>query len=303
MDHGLTRRLTDIMRIIGRLFPKLKGIALEYALESRMKKMFPYIDPAWRLLPAPPDFNSTAVFNDLIIDALASGSVTSISGIKAFTETGIETDKDGQIELDVVIFATGYHFDYSILDPEADPTKSSTPEWDSSPHNNGLPYPRLFQTLFSPKYPESLTFIGPCQGYTFAALCHADLASQAIAQVWLGRFPLPSQTSIQNWCEKDYQYSLRQINRWRIFKTGTENGAFESWLSRAAGNELEKYLGWGWKAWRFWWKERQLYMLIMDGVNTPFVYRLFEGRKGSRKQWDGAREAIYRANGKTLKVE
>ena len=35
----------------------------------------------------------------------------------------------------------------------------------------------------------------------------------------------------------------------------------------------------------------------MDGVNTPFVYRVFEGREGGRKGWEGAREEILRVDG------
>ena len=198
--------------------------------------------------------------------------------------------------MDDVVFATGYHFDYSFLGPEADPTKCDSSEWDQTPHNNGLPYPRLYQTLFSTDFPLSLAFIGPCQGYTFASFCQADLASQAIAQVWLKRFDLPKSNEISKWCEGNYRYCLKQIERWRVPKTGTDNGAFESWLNRAAGNDVEENLGWGWKGWRFWWTDNEMYRLIMNGVNTPFVYRLFEGRKGSRKRWSGARDAILQAN-------
>ena len=302
MDHGLTRRLSYLMSSFGRVFPRLRGIVLDFALESRMKKMFPRLDPSWRLLPAPPDANANAVFNDHLIDNLASGAITSVSGVKRFTETGIETEFDGLIEIDSIIFATGYQFDYSPLGLGADPTSSTTLEWDESVHNNGLLYPRLYQTLFSPTYPLSLAFIGPCQGYTFAAFCHADLASQAIAQVWLGNFPLPDSRSIEKWCDSNYAYALSQIKRWRIPKTGTENGALEVWLNKAAGNGMEEKLGWGREGWTFWWKDREMYKLIMDGVNTPFVYRLFEGRAGARKRWDGAREAIYRANGIRLKM-
>lgn len=298
MDHALSRRLTYILRSFGRLFPRLRGKALDYALETRMKQMFPFLDPSWRLLPAPPDANANAVFNDHIIDALASGSVISLSGIKRFFDSGIETEHDGDVKVDVVVFATGYHFDYSFLDPDANPTRYPTPGWDGSPYSNGLPYPRLYQTLFSTTYPTSLAFIGPCQGYTFAAFCHADLASQAIAQVWLGNFPLPNQRTIGKWCDDNYAYSLKQIRDWRVPKTGTENGALESWLIKAAGNGMEENLGWGWRGWKFWWRETELWRLIMGGINTPFVYRLFEGRARGRKRWEGAREAITRANGR-----
>jgi dimethylaniline monooxygenase (N-oxide forming) len=260
-----------------------------------MKKTWD-LNPAWRLLPAPPDANANAVFNENIINRLADGSVRSVPGIQSIDETSITT-ADGSVDVDVIIFCTGYHFDYSFLGPRADPTNQPAPEWQSSPHSNGLPFPRLYQTLFHSDYPSSLAFIGPCQGYTFASFNHADLASQAIAQVWLGLYPLPCGASIHAWCEENYRASLKQVQKWRVPKTGTDNGRLEAWLNRAAGNGVQESLAWGLAGWTFWWKERKLYRLIMDGVNTPFVYRLFEGRPGSRKAWLGAREAIYRANG------
>jgi len=33
----------------------------------------------------------------------------------------------------------------------------------------------------------------------------------------------------------------------------------------------------------------------MDGIFTPFVWRVFDG-EGKRKKWDGAREAIEKVN-------
>lgn len=38
-----------------------------------------------------------------------------------------------------------------------------------------------------------------------------------------------------------------------------------------------------------------MYKMIMDGVDTPFALRLFVTERG-RKAWDGAREAIAKAN-------
>lgn len=40
-------------------------------------------------------------------------------------------------------------------------------------------------------------------------------------------------------------------------------------------------------------RERKLSGLMMRGVQTPFMYRLFEGR---RKKWDRARDAILHSN-------
>ena len=268
----------------------------ERALENVMHNLWDPLDPSWRLLPAPPDVNANAVINEDINPALRAGSITSVSGIKAFTATGVATETDGEIEVDAVIFCTGYTFDYSILSPEADPTQRPTPDWDASPHSNGLPYPWLYQTIFPTTYPDSLAFIGPCEGYTFAAFCHADLATQAIARVWSSAHPLPSKEEMKRWCEDNYRLSLKRIAKYRCPKTGCDGAKLQSWLCAAAGNRVEEKLGWGWEGWKFWWNQSELYRLMVDGIDTPFVYRLFNGTSGSRAEWDGAREAIYEAN-------
>ena len=87
------------------------------------------------------------------------------------------------------------------------------------------------------------------------------------------------------------------VQRYRIPKTGPEALKYERWLNEAAGNRVNQCLGWGWEGWKFWFRERKLCHLILWGIDTPFVYRLFEGEEGARKAWDGAREAIFRANG------
>lgn len=43
----------------------------------------------------------------------------------------------------------------------------------------------------------------------------------------------------------------------------------------------------------FGWERENLSRLMMRGVMTPFMYRVFEGR---RKKWEGAKEAIFHAN-------
>ena len=51
-----------------------------------------------------------------------------------------------------------------------------------------------------------------------------------------------------------------------------------------------------WRAWRFWWRDRELYGVVMGGVFTPFVWRLFEGGKRRAMAWGECREAILREN-------
>ena len=298
VDHQMTRRIMGTLSKIAGWFPRFAAFAGETFAAKRMRKSFPKIDPAWRLLPAPPIKSSPGVMNEEIISKFAAGEVLSLPGIKRFTEYGIDTDDGDHIKAEAVIFATGYNFDYSILSPEADPT-FITPDWQKAKYRNGLTYPRLFMTYFSTKFPLSLAFVGPCKGFSISAYANGELASQAIAQVWKGSYHLPPQQEMERWCDENYRMSLEEIRRYRVAKTGAAADEQERWLNDAVGNEMNEMLGWGWKGWKFWWNERELYNLMMNGISTPFAYRLFEGRPGTRLKWDGAKNAIYLANKKT----
>lgn len=69
----------------------------------------------------------------------------------------------------------------------------------------------------------------------------------------------------------------------------------DHWLQQAAGCGVWERLGWGWQGWSFWWTEREMYSLLIDGIDSPHALRLFETGRG-RKPWPGARAAIEKAN-------
>ncbi|WWC60654.1 uncharacterized protein I303_103229 [Kwoniella dejecticola CBS 10117] len=298
--NAITRQLTGAMSLFERWLPSIGEWVGDRFATTKMLRNYPDIKPEWNLLPAPPFKNTLGVINDHIIDRLSDGSVKLVGGIESFYSLGVFTDGGKKTEVDTVIFCTGNYFDYSILSPEADPTRlGDSSEWDHMEHSNGLLYPRLYQTLFHPNFADSLAFLGPCRGFSFAVHSNADLASQAISQVWKGNYVLPGIAERNRWCEKNYRASLGVIKNWRTFRTGHFSaGEFERWLNDVAGTGVNEHLGWGWKEWKFWWSERELYGLIKRGVNTPFLYRLFEGRQGGRKKWEGAKREIWKANGR-----
>ena len=297
VDHQGTRRLSGLGLGLAHAFPRLAGKLAAIALEKQMKGR-PGYSEEWKLLPAGPIPHASPVANDHLLDRLADGSLTSVAGIRRFHDDGatVELD-DGACLADVeaVICCTGYRYDFSIAaDPAADPTSPPTPEWDRAKHSNAMAYPRLYMGLFSTAFPNSLAFLGAYRGPSASAFTGFDLKSQAIAQVWTGRYALPSAAEIERWGDAQYRYMLGEVAVWRIHKHGLPPGDMERWLNAAAGNGVNERLGW-WSlaAWQFWWSDRRLYSAIMDGVDTPFVYRLFDGR---RPKWDGAREAIMRTS-------
>lgn len=310
LDRSMTRRTIKTSQALATIFPNLGGKLGAMVMEKRMRKRWPDIDPAWQLLPAKkPIINGGLLMTDDLVPHLMEGSVIPVPGIKRFATDGssIELTNGTVLEsIDAVIFATGYYFDYSYLSPEADPTTFPASEFNDAPNSNGLIFPRLYQGLFSTKYPESLAFSGPFRGHSFTAFSNADLNAQAICQVWLGNYPMASEAEREAWCDASYASALWQIRTYPIGKVGVNPKTLETWLNDAAGNGLNYMFSWlSWDAWKFWWNERELYKLIMDGVNTPHIYRLFESSRGDkgRKSWTGAREAIYRANGKAYEAK
>ena len=296
VDHMGTRRLSRIAIDVARTLPKLSSKLASIAIERRMKAN-PLYRKEWQLLPAGPIPHANPVANDHLFDLLADGSLTSVAGIRCFHDDGTTVElEDGSTitHVNAVICCTGYRYDFSVVDgADADPTALPTPEWDAAKHSNAVAYPRLYMGLFSPTFPGSLAFLGAYRGPSPAAFTGVDLISQAIAQVWCGGFALPPRAEIEEWCDHQYQYLLKQVASWRIHKPALPPGALETWLNDATGNGMNEMLGWGWQAWAFWWNDRKLYKLLMDGIDTPFAYRLFDGR---RPKWDGAKEAILQIN-------
>lgn len=291
--------------------PNVTSTLANYAMAWKTRREMPEIKKEWGFSPAPPLASSPGVVNDHISTLMAEGKIHNLFGVTRITPNSVitrstslsakTTEKEGEVETlaDVIIFSTAFDFDYSFLSPEADPSNYPQPEWEAiRSKTNNLRFPRLYQTLFHLDHPQSLAFIGPWRGFSIAAFSNSDLLSQAIAQVWKGNHVLPNREELDAWVEKDYQRAIAQAKIWRIGKIGSEPRALETWLDKVAGTGVNEKLGWGWEGWKFWWSDRKLYGLIMDGVNSPHVYRLFDGKPGSRDKWDGAREAIFKANGK-----
>ncbi|KAF3901759.1 hypothetical protein AA313_de0202815 [Arthrobotrys entomopaga] len=304
-DHMVTRRISSIIYALHPLFPRLTSWIGEKLFELSMKKRFKgKLRDEWRLLPAPPMPNVAPVMNDYLVDHLHTGKIKSVHGVKRYLEdrTSIEL-LDGEIlrNVDAVIYCTGYDWDYSILGEDADPTTYDTPEWDRLEHARLMPFARLYWGIFSLRFPESLAFIGTYRGHSFNAFSNSDLASAAITQVWKGNYPLPSKEEMNAWCDAHYRGMVEHVGLWRTQNIACDSGKLQSWLNEASGNGVNQMLGWGWQGWKFWWKERNLYRLLMDGVDTAYIQRLFEGRgEKGRTRWDGARDAILRANGKLI---
>ncbi|QYS93294.1 hypothetical protein H0G86_000675 [Trichoderma simmonsii] len=313
-DHYMTRRTDSMIRLCMRLSPnatnyfagKAIGLAQSYAFPTlRAHPCFsgPISGPLYR----------TPFVCDELPGLLDSGDVKIYPGIMGVAGPRTVVFKDGSeiTDVDAIIFCCGYYHDLSLIKGEGHPadiefSMDSFEELKGTKHHNkDSEYQRLYHGILSERYPESLAVLGSLTTLRPTFVLY-DLATMALASMWSGSYPLPSPRAMKREIDSHYNFMVRALERGPMAYLGLRidiRGTY-TWLNAAAGTGvIERLEGWGWEAWKFWWKNRMLYKFIMDGPNVSAVYRLFDMGRG-RKPWAGARAAIEKANeGRVKRVE
>lgn len=224
---------------------------------------------------------------------LKDGSLTSLRGLKRFVgEKSVELEDGTVVEgVDAVVLCTGYRADWKVA------------PWVERSRPRGLGYKgpdmyRLWMNLFPPAYADSCAMLcwsafGKNNGFSFA-----DVTAWAVSAVWRGVEPLPERGAMETWVDRHHRWVVEWA--WKrdplsFDPSMVKQWEFQGWLHRAAGTGMEN-LGWGWKGWKFWWKDREMYALMNHGAETAHGFRYFDGGEGRRKKWEGAREAIIHVN-------
>ncbi|KAL7951736.1 flavin monooxygenase-like protein [Trichoderma barbatum] len=289
----ISYRFIKLQGILNRLFPWFAERLYNKTARQIMTDAFGEVDPAWGLDPALSVLVTNPVISETLIANLRSKAVWSIKGIHQFLGgRRIELTSGEVVEADAVVCCTGYHNDFNLLEKEYDPSSTPSSTWLQAPGSKNRPYPRLYQNVFSVTAPDSLAFLG-CVWFVTGAFCLADIASMCIAQVWSGKASLPPRSTMQNWVDKQEKRICTLAQRGAVIPTAVPPSEWLSWADRTAGMGVGEHVGWGWKGWLFWWRERKLWKMVMDGPFTSVFWRLFPGR---RKCWDGARAEIVRLN-------
>ncbi|VUC25460.1 unnamed protein product [Clonostachys rosea] len=292
-------RLLSLRKINGQafiegIFPNWLDSMVTNGAAEVMKESFGKLDPSWNLEPIPSPKVTVPVVSDNLIKNLRSGAVKSVSGFGAFTgPTEVELKDGEKIQVDTVICCTGYQNDLSILEAEYDPCTVKIPSWLEAPGSRGRPLPQLYQNVFSLKTPDTLAFMG-CAWFPTGAFLLADLASMSIAQVWAGKSKLPSPAERQKWVDNQNKRVSKLALRGSPVPASVPQMEWTRWADKTAGTGVLDRLGWGWKGWVFWWKERKFWRILMDGLLTSACWRIFD--EGKRKPWAGARAEVMRLN-------
>lgn len=247
------------------------------------------LDPAWRLEPFPSVSLNLPGSWEYAMPFLQDGSLTSVHGIKRYVGPKAIEFNDGTVldDIDSVIYCTGYKADWTIA-PFLDTSKPTAHGYD------GPPIYRMYMNLFPPTYADSCVILcysafGKSNGFSFA-----DLTAMAVSNVWRGIEVLPAKAEMTRHIDAHQAWVA---GRWKmdnaVDTSMVKQYEFQGWLHQAAGTGMEN-LGWGWAGWKFWFKDRKMYSLMNNGVETAHMYRYFE--TGKRKTWPGAREAIIHMN-------
>lgn len=308
-DHSLNHRTASVVRWLAACAPLLMASLLTKGMAAMTFKHFPALKthPSFtkpRRLDGVP--HRVPCFDNDLAHNLEAGVVQSCQGIEAFTGArsirlldGTELD-----DVDAVVVCSGYHYDFSLIRGAGNPTDpAKAPDGYErmrkakfyDPHTV---FPRLYHGFISEQFPESLAFIGSMI-IMKPPFVVSDLSSMALASLWTEQWPVPTPREMARDIDAHYNSFLAFLKRGPLphpgFRWATSRATY-MWLNEVGGTGVNERLGaWGWEAWKFWWQDRKFYNLLMSGVDTPFVYRLFETGRG-RKPLPDAREAIERTN-------
>jgi dimethylaniline monooxygenase (N-oxide forming) len=287
-DLNVTWRRRQMVAFFQRYVPGFYQWLTDKGLGWFMRNHWGELDPEWRILPAPPVALNLPGASNSLIPLLREGKITSMHGIKRFTgPRSIEFD-DGTVldDVEAVICATGYTANLEVAPflERSMPSKYEGPE-----------LVRLWMNIFPPQYADSMALLchsayGKNNGFSFN-----DVQSMAISNIFRGIHPLPPKRIMNTWVDQHQEWLA---SRWRAEPLSFNASAVKTWefqqfLHDVAGTGMEN-LGYGWKGWKFFFTDPKMSYLMNNGVETAHAFRYFE--TGKRRTWDGAKQAIIKAN-------
>lgn len=290
-DQAQSLNLFFFQAFMSTWFPNFLNWMFDKVILSMSEKAFPNIPTKWNFSPAPSISVTPPLIADEIYPLLKNGFVEPCSEVKRITGPKTIELTDGTIltDIDAIIYCTGYEMAVPFLPAEFNPYPVI-----------GEP-PMLYRNIFAihadPTVRNSLAILGQA-AVPFPGFIQHELLSMAVSQVWQGKTRLPSYEGMQEWRRGYLAWRADLMSRQKIKSTFyvvfQPFGDHIRWLDQVAGTGLFENFGWSWKAWAFWWRDRELYRKCKSGLFSPAIWRLFE--TGRRKAWPDARRQIFEDN-------
>ena len=286
----------------------------EFSQKERTQRAEHKVKHIWRLVPCPSMAHENPAAQEKFIPALYSGDIIPVPGFKEFVGSDAVLLDDGStVNVDAVIFCTGYSIDFSIMpelemngacglpkdtfdlvDEHMEESKENGEDWS---HRRNEPHlPRLYQMIFPPRYASSVAFLSwmaPQEN----VWCVCELASTAVAQIWAAE--TAQDLGLQSTLPAKYRNpallpSVEEMNQavdgyhdwWR--KNWKQNSSmhpgfvrsytFYRFLHDKAGTGMYENLDhfFSTRGWQLRWEDKELYEWLSNGPMNSYAWRLFD---------------------------
>lgn len=286
-DLALTLMMLRAQLWISSFAPNVFTWLMDKMIANMSAKAFPNKPKSITSLTLPSLGVTPPLIADEMYDHIQAGFVDTVPAVKRIVGPRTVEIVDGQIleDIDMIIYSTGYHTAVPFVEKEHNPypVAGQSPEL----------YRNIFPLHPDPAVRNSLAFLGhgtiPYPGFVMW-----EMQSAAVSQIWLGNSKLASYEEMRAWSKGHLKWRhdmmARQPIKSTFFTQIMPFGDYWNWMEDTSGFDITSHFGWGWKAWKFWWSDRQFYNKCQYGMFSPAMYRLFES--GKRKTWPKAREQI-----------
>jgi dimethylaniline monooxygenase (N-oxide forming) len=295
-EFSITLRMQAFGKIMGDIAPSKWAFFFNKKVLDMSKAAFGDLQPEWRFNAPPEGKMCNPIINDKIVNLMRKGEVSVVQSMRRILSSGDIELVDSEIlsDVDTIILCTGYQYNYSLVPKSISPIRHTNSQWEASRASNNRPLPRLYQGILSLDYPDSLAYLG-VSGYPSSQMPLCDLVTMAVAQIWKGAYKLPSTVEMEAEVDKRHAWLLEMaaLGGPAVFPGSLKVGPWMQWLHKVAGTGVNERLGYGLSGWFYWMTNMSYCRSLMDGINSPHIWRLFDGR---RKKWDGADKAVRLLN-------
>ncbi|XP_034438985.1 dimethylaniline monooxygenase [N-oxide-forming] 5-like [Hippoglossus hippoglossus] len=264
-DNGMPVDMKYNTRFVHILFQLLPINVLNWIGEGKLNAMYDHT--MYALKPTHRLFSQIPVINDDLPMKILSGAVTVKPNVKKIRGSTVVFEDGTFVEkVDIIVFATGYNYDFPFL-PSSALYKSG--------HRVGL-----YKHIYPPTLEHSTLAVVGFIHALGAIMPQAEMQARWVARVFKGHKKLPSNQAMIKAVERDTKDIEKNFN---VSKLTPLQVDFVNYMDDLAG-EIGVFPSLLW----FFFTDYPLFKRLFWGPVTSYQYRLMGPGK-----WEGARRAIF----------